>query len=173
MSETNVMREVRIEKVVVNIGVGEAGDRLAKAERVMEQLTNVKPTRTIATRGNRDWGVRPGQQIGVKATLRGETAETFLKAALWVRTNKVPDYSFDKQGNLSFGIPDHTDFENMRYDPDTGVFGLDIAVVFARPGRRVRDRRVRPARIGKAHRVSKEEAMQVMQGLGAEVVQTV
>lgn len=172
MSETNVMRQVRIEKVIVNIGVGEAGDRLVKAERVLSELTGKRPTRTRAKSASRDWGVRRGQEIGVKVTLRGEDAEKFIKAALWVRNNRIPDYSFDDQGNLSFGVTDHTDFQAMKYDPETGVFGMDIAVVFTRPGRRVRDRRIRPARIGKEHRVTAEEAMEIMKQLGAEVVQT-
>lgn len=169
---TNVMRKPTIKKVIVNIGVGEAGDRLVKAERVLSDLTKAQPTRTLAKRANRDWGLRRGQEIGVKVTLRGEAATDFLKEALWVRTNKIPDYSFDDQGNLSFGITDHTDFRNMKYDPDTGVFGLDVSVVFARPGRRVQERRIRPTKVGRSHRVTVEEAMALMEEIGAEVVHT-
>ena len=170
---TNVMRTPTIEKVVVNIGVGEAGERLIKAEEVIQDVTGAQAVRTRAKRGARDWGVRRGQPIGVKVTLRGEDAEEFLKKALWARNNQIADYSFDDNGNLSFGITDHTDFKHMKYDPDTGIFGLDIAVVIERPGSRIKRRRIRPAKVPKDHKVTREEAMQVMTELGAEVIEFV
>ncbi len=76
------MRQPRVEKVVVNIGVGEAGERLVKAQKVLEMVTKQKPVITIAKVTNRDLGVREGMPIGCKVTLRGERAETFLKKAL-------------------------------------------------------------------------------------------
>ncbi|MFO1533900.1 MAG: 50S ribosomal protein L5, partial [Thermoplasmatota archaeon] len=65
------MRQARIEKVVVNIGVGEGGDKLLKAEKVMEMVTGAKPARTLSKVANRDWGLRVGGPIGVRVTLRG------------------------------------------------------------------------------------------------------
>lgn len=174
MSEsTNVMRQVRVEKVVVNIGVGEAGERLVKAEEVLKEVTDATPIRTRATRGAREWGVRRGQPIGVKVTLRGEEALTFIKEALWARNNQLADYSFDDNGNVSFGVADHTDFKKMKYDPEIGIFGMDVAVVIERPGTRVKRRRIRPSQVGDGHRVTREEAMDIMRDLGAEVIEFV
>ncbi len=115
MSE--MMRRPKIEKVVINIGVGEAGERLAKAQKVLQMLTEQVPMVTHAKVTNRDLGVRFGMPIGCKVTLRGEVAEDFLKRALSIRENRVATYSFDKEGNLSFGISDYTDFAGMKYDP--------------------------------------------------------
>lgn len=164
MAETeNVMRRVDIEKVVANIGVGEAGERLLKAEALLEELTGGQPVRTRAGKKGREFGIRQGSEVGVKVTLRGEKARTFLDEALWTREHRLPGWSFDDNGNVSFGVDDHTDFEKMRYDPDVGIFGLDVAVVLERPGARVKRRRLRPSKVGKEHRVHWEDAMDFME----------
>lgn len=164
------MREVRIEKVTVNIGVGEAGDQLQKAEDVLTQVTGAQPVRTRARRSSREWGVREGQEIGVKVTLRDEQAAEFLKKCFYVRNDILPDYSFDDGGNLSFGIADHTDFKDMKYNPDVGVFGMDVAVTLSRPGSRVRRRRIRPKTVPNNHRVSRQEAIEFIKDtFGIEV----
>ena len=155
---TEVMRQPRIEKVSVNIGVGEAGERLVKAQKVLEMVTGQKPRVTIAKVTNRDLGVREGMPIGCMVTLRGERAEVFLKRALWVRENRVAMWSFDPEGNLSFGISDYTDFEGMKYDPEIGIFGMDVNVVICRPGRRVARRRIMQRRIPHTHRMTRQEA---------------
>ena len=167
----NPMRVPRIHKVVVNIGVGEGGDKLVKAERVVEMVTGVKPARTLSKVANRDWGLRVGAPIGVRVTLRGEEADAFLRKALDIRQFKVPDYSFDDGGNLNFGVSDYTDFPGMRYDPEIGIFGMDIAVVIERPGGRVRRRRLLSRKVPKEHKVSREEAMELMrQKFNIEVI---
>jgi large subunit ribosomal protein L5 len=159
---TNPMRMPRIEKVVVNIGVGEGGDKLQKAEKVMEMVTGKKPSRTLSKVANRDWNLRVGAPIGVRVTLRGDDAVAFVKKALDIRQYKVPDYSFDDGGNLNFGVPDYTDFPGQKYDPEIGIFGMDIAIVIARPGNRVKNRRLEKRRIPAEHKVSRQEAMQLM-----------
>jgi large subunit ribosomal protein L5 len=155
----NPMRVPRIEKIVVNIGVGEGGEKLQKAERVMEMVTGVQPSRTLSKVANRDWGLRVGAPIGVRVTLRAEDAEAFLRKALDIRQFKIPDYSFDDGGNLNFGVADYTDFPGMKYDPEIGIFGMDIAVVIARPGNRVKSRRLLSRKIPREHKVTREEAM--------------
>jgi len=169
---SDVMRAPFIEKVVVNIGVGEAGERLNKAQKVLNMLTKQKPMVTTAKVTNRDLGVRDGMPIGCKVTLRGEAAEAFLRKALAIRENRVASYSFDPEGNLSFGISDYTDFEGMKYDPEIGIFGMDISVVFHRPGYRVAKRRIMAKRIPKEHRMTREEAQAFMrEKFNVEVVE--
>jgi large subunit ribosomal protein L5 len=170
MSE--VMRQPRVEKVTVNIGVGEAGDRLTKAQKVLEMVTGQKPKITIAKITNRDLGVREGMPIGCKVTLRGGRAEEFLKKALWIRENRVALYSFDPEGNLSFGISDYTDFEGMKYDPEIGIFGMDVNVCISRPGRRVARRKVLKRKLPHVHRMTRAEAANFMrQKYNLEVVE--
>ncbi len=158
----NPMRKIQIDKVVVNIGVGEAGEKLRRAEKVIDILTGAKPVHLKSKKTIRDFNIRKGLPIGIKVTLRGKKAEEFLKKALWVRDYKVPNYSFDAQGNLNFGISDYTEFEGVKYDPEIGIFGMDISVVFKRPGYRVSRRRIKRAKVPMRHRVQREEAMQYM-----------
>jgi large subunit ribosomal protein L5 len=167
----NSMRNIMIDKVVINIGVGEAGEKLMKAEKVLELLTHCKPIRTLARTTNKDLGIRKGMPIGCKVTLRGKDTIDFLKEAIWVKNNRIADYSFDSEGNFSFGIADYTDFKELKYDPDIGIFGLDISVTLARKGSRVKNRRRARGKIPRHHRISPEEAKKfVKTKLNVEVV---
>lgn len=154
----NPMTAPRIAKVTVNIGVGEGGEKLQKAEKVLAKLTGAKPVRTVGKELNRELGVRPGEPIGCKVTLRGDEAESFVKRALYSRKNKIYEYSFDNQGNLQFGIADYTNFEGERYDPDVGVFGMDVCITLEKPGARIKHRRLLTRSVPAHHRVSREEA---------------
>src|SRR5688572_27045014 len=152
------MTSPRIAKVTVNIGVGEGGEKLQKAEKVLAKLTGHKPVRTLGKELNRELGVRLGEPIGCKVTLRGPDAESFVKRALYTRKNKVYDYSFDNQGNLQFGVTDYTNFEGERYDPDIGVFGMDVCITLEKAGYRIKHRRLVASKVPPHHRVTREEA---------------
>ena len=150
----------KIEKITVNIGVGEAGERLKKAETVIKNICEQKPVQTLSKTTNKDLGLRKRMPIGCKVTLRGKKADEFLKQALSTRENKIADYSFDDQGNLSFGIPDHTLFKSQKYNPNIGIFGMDVCITMKRPGFRVKERRIARRHIPHKHRVSREETME-------------
>tara|TARA_B110000495_G_C22706583_1_gene415693 strand:- start:20 stop:547 length:528 start_codon:yes stop_codon:yes gene_type:complete len=160
MSETvNPMFTPRITKIVVNIGVGEGGDRLTNAEKVLKLVTGLEPVRTLGKQQNRDLKVRIGFPIGCKATMRDpDTIKKFLTDAFWVRENIIPSWNFDRTGNLSFGIPDYTDFPDQKYNPDIGIFGMDINIVLERPGHRVSHRRRRSAKVAQSHRTNADDA---------------
>jgi large subunit ribosomal protein L5 len=160
----NPMREVQIDKVVVNIGVGEAGDKLLRAQKVLESLTGQKAIQTLSKSTNRDFGIRQGMPIGAKVTLRGERADRFLREAFYARNNVLFRYTFDRQGNFSFGVADYTDFKGVKYDPDIGLFGMDVSVTLRRPGYRVARRRVRRRRIPHRHRTTPQEAVDYVTG---------
>jgi len=162
----------KIEKVTINIGVGEAGERLNKAESVIKSLTNHKPIQTLSKTTNKDWGLRKRMPIGCKVTLRGKDADEFLKEALSTRENKIADYSFDEQGNISFGIPDHTLFKSQKYDPKIGIFGMDVCITMKKPGYRVKKRRISRAHIPSRYTVNKDETMKFFQdNFNVEVIQ--
>ncbi len=169
---SNPMRTIRIEKVVVSIGVGEAGERLVKAKQVLKMVTGRTPVETTSRTTNKDLGIRVGMPIGTKVTLRKKRAEEFFKAAMWVRENRIAGYSFDQEGNCSFGVADYTDFPNQRYDPEIGIFGMSVCVSLARPGKRVQSRRKAPRRVPVVHRITREEAKAFLRGVyGIEVVE--
>ncbi len=169
---TNPMRAISVEKVVVNIGVGEAGEKLLKAQKVLGLVTGQKAVQTLSRSTIRDWGIRRNMPIGARVTLRGDAAVQFLRKAIAIRSNRLAAYSFDPHGNFSFGIPDYTDFEGMKYDPEIGVFGMDISVALKRPGWRVAERKLAPRKIPKSHRITHEEGISFVRStFNAEVVE--
>jgi large subunit ribosomal protein L5 len=165
------MRMLSVTKVTVNIGVGQSGDRLEKAEKVLGGLTSCKPVRTVSRSAIRDWNLREGQPIGVKVTIRGDEAIAFVKRALWTRNFRVAEWSFDREGNLNFGVPDHTSFEGQKYNPEIGIFGMDIAVTVERPGFRIKHRSRLTRSVPRSHRVTREESQAFLKEvLGMEIV---
>jgi large subunit ribosomal protein L5 len=153
----NPHRAIRVIKIVVNAGVGESGENRTKAERVLQMVTHQKPVPTRSHSTNRDFGIRKGQEIGAKVTLRGATAVDFLTRAFEARDRQLDVDSIDRSGNFSFGIADYTDFTGMKYDPQIGIHGMDIAVEVGRAGYRVRARRVRARPIPRSIRATAAE----------------
>jgi large subunit ribosomal protein L5 len=151
------MREPRIEKVVVHMGVGEGGRSLADAEDILQELTEQQPVRTQATATEPEWDIREGEPIGAKVTLRGEDGEEFLERALPIAD--VSPSQFDETGNFSFGVNEHTDFPSQEYDPNVGIYGLDVTVNLVRPGYRVSKRDKVTRSIPSNHRLTPADAI--------------
>ena len=168
----NPMYKPRLAKVTVNISVGAATERLSKAMKVLEELTGQKPVPRRAKRTIKDFGIRKGENIAAKVTLRGEKAVTFLKKALEAVNFRLKASSFDEYGNVSFGIKEHITIPGVKYDPEIGVFGMDVAITIERPGYRIlRRKRCRKKHIPRRHRVSKEEAMVFLhKEFGVEII---
>ncbi|WP_435359056.1 50S ribosomal protein L5 [Haloarchaeobius sp. DFWS5] len=156
-AEFHEMRTPTIEKVVVHMGVGEGGRKLQNAEGILEAVTGQQSVRTQAKATLPDFGIREGDPIGAKVTLRGESAREFLDTALPLAT--VTPSQFDETGNFSFGVEEHTDFPSQEYDPNVGIFGLDVTVNLVRPGYRVNKRDKRSRQIPANHRLDPEDAV--------------
>jgi large subunit ribosomal protein L5 len=153
------MRNPVVDKIVVHMGVGESGQRLVDAEGILGQITGQTVIRAYARRTLPAFGIKKNEPIGCKVTLRGETAETFLQTALDIVDKSLSVSQFDANGNVSFGIEEHTDFPGMKYDPKIGIFGMDISVIVNRPGYRISRRRVAKSKIPSSHRITKEDTM--------------
>jgi len=165
------MLKPRIEKVVVNLNVGKSGEPLEKAFQVLKELTNQTPVKKKAKKTIRDFGIRQGEPIACVVTLRKQRAIDFLKKVLPVVDNKISRSSFDKQGNFAFGIKEHIEIAGVKYDPDVGIFGMDVCVSMSRPGYRVKNRRKEKAHIGSKHVLTPEEAIVFAKHtLGVEIV---
>lgn len=161
-AEENIMRSIKIDKVIVHIGVGTSGERLEKARTLLETLTGMKPIEGKAKKTIRDFGIRKREPISVRVTLRGNAAVEFLKKALEAVDFKLRASSFDEYGNFGFGIKEHIQLPDVKYDPEIGIFGMDIIVRLSRPGYRVALRKRKRSKIGSKHRVTKEAAIEFM-----------
>lgn len=153
----NPMQNIRIEKITLNIGCGEAGEKIDKAKKLLEVLTAKKVVIT-ATHKRTTFGMAKGRPIGCKVTLRGKDAEEFFKKALDAVDFKLSKNVFDRQGSFSFGVKEHISIPGVRYDPDIGIFGMDVCVSLERPGFRIKRKKI-PKKIGKKHLIKPEEAM--------------
>ncbi|HTX61591.1 MAG TPA: 50S ribosomal protein L5 [Methanobacterium sp.] len=159
----NPMQEVKISKATINIGVGESGEKLARAEKLLTSITNQKPVRTYSKVTNPEFGIRKGQPIACKVTLRDEKADEAIKLILNGIGNNLSSKQFDRNGNVSFGIEEHIDIPGMRYDPDIGIFGMSISVTFEKPGYRIKKRKIQRKKIPQKHQVNPEETQVFMQ----------
>jgi large subunit ribosomal protein L11e len=154
----NPMCKLRIEKLVVNICVGESGDKLVRAGKVLSQLTDQTGVNGRARLTVRTFSIRRNEEISVFATVRGAKAKEILENALKVKEFELRENNFSDTGSFGFGIDEHIDL-GIKYDPAIGIFGMDIYVQLARPGYRVSNRRARTGKVGRNHRVTKQEAM--------------
>jgi large subunit ribosomal protein L5 len=158
--QENPMRKIRVGKVVVNIGLGKSGEAIERGKKVLEQITGQTPTQTRAKRSVRDFGIHKGEPIGVVVTVRGEKATPLIEKLLTAKEKKLNESCFDPRGSVSFGIREHIEIPGIRYDPATGILGMNISILLERPGFAVARRGRRTSRVGRRHLVSREEAIQ-------------
>ncbi len=134
----NIMQVPRIEKVVVNIGVGEALDNAKALDAAVTDLTTIagqKPVITKARKSIANFKLREGRAIGVKVTLRGERMWSFLDRLINIALPRVRDFrgvspnSFDGRGNYTLGLREQLIFPEINYDKIDKVRGLEVTIV--------------------------------------------
>jgi large subunit ribosomal protein L5 len=134
----NVMQVPRVQKVVVNIGVGEALDNAKALDAAVEDMTKIvgqKPVITQARKSIANFKLREGRQIGVKVTLRGERMWSFLDRLMNVALPRVRDFrgispnSFDGRGNYTLGLREQLVFPEIDYDKIDKIRGLEVSIV--------------------------------------------
>ena len=157
--EENVMRNIQIDKLVINCCVGEPGDKLTKATKVLKDLSGQEPVLNQAKITIRSFSIRRGDKIAAHVSIRGDKAKDILERGLKVKDFQLKKDSFSNNGTFGFGIQEHIDL-GLRYDPYTGIFGMDFFVVLKRPGARVARRKHGKGKVGNNQTISKEEAQE-------------
>lgn len=163
------MLNISIDKITLNMGAGGPGEKLEKSKKLLEKVSGEKSVITKALKRS-TFGVAKGRQIGVKVIIRGAKAEELLKRILEASGNKVKLSQFDDHGNLSIGVHEYIDVPGMKYDPTIGIMGFDVAVTLKRAGYSVSRRRIKPAKVGKSHLITREQAVEWAKTMGAEIV---
>ncbi|WP_425445973.1 50S ribosomal protein L5 [Dethiothermospora halolimnae] len=134
----NIMQVPKLEKVIVNMGVGEAKDNPKSLETAVEELkeiTGQKPVITKAKKSVSNFKIREGMPVGCKVTLRGEKMYYFLDKLMNIALPRVRDFrgvspkSFDGRGNYALGIKEQLIFPEIEYDKIDKIRGFDIIVV--------------------------------------------
>jgi large subunit ribosomal protein L5 len=159
---TNIMKEIRIEKVTLNIGAGKEQANLNKAIKVIKDITGIEPVKTITKKRIAGWCLRPGLPIGCKLTLRKTQIPEILKRLLSAKDNILSQKSFDNCGNISFGIAEYIDIPGTKYDPKIGIMGLQICITLTRPGFRIKKRKLNVSKLGHDHKITKQESIDFM-----------
>ena len=133
----SVMAVPRLEKLVLNVGLGEAKDDQKLLDTVVEELaaiTGQKPTITRAKKSVANFKIREGMPVGVKVTLRGNLMREFLYKLINITLPRIRDFrgvsakAFDGRGNYSLGIREHIVFPEIDYDKVDKIRGMDIIV---------------------------------------------
>ena len=129
------------------------------AAKDLEDLSGQKPVYSRARFTIRSFGIKRNEKMAVHVTIRGDKAEEILDRGLKVKDKELKKKNFSATGNFGFGIQEHIDL-GMKYDPYTGIFGMDFYVVLRRSGTRVSLRKRCRSRLGAPQRISKEDAME-------------
>jgi len=154
MSEENPMREVKIEKVILSIGGIE--EALDKGEKLLKMLTGKKPSRRKSKKRIPTLGVRPGLEVGVMVTLRGEKAEELLERLFATIDNQIKKKQIS-ENTFSFGIKEYIEIPGVEYQRDVGIMGFDVTVSFSRAGKRVTLKKIKKGKLPKKQHISEEE----------------
>lgn len=135
---TSVMQVPKIEKIVINMGVGEAVTNSKVLDTAVEELTAIAGQKPVITRAKKSiagFKLREGMPIGSKVTLRGERMYDFLDKLISVSLPRVRDFrgvskkSFDGRGNYTLGVKEQLIFPEIDYDKVNKVRGMDIVIV--------------------------------------------
>jgi len=134
---TNEMQVPRLDKIVINMGVGEATADSKKLTSAMEALTAIAGQKPVATKARKSiaaFKLREGMSVGAKVTLRKDQMYEFLDRLVTIALPRVKDFrglngkSFDGRGNYAMGIKEHIVFPEINYDQIDQIWGMDIVV---------------------------------------------
>ena len=170
-SNSSKMREIRINKVTLNIGCGDDKQAIERAKKLLEILATGKPVITRSKKRS-TFNVTKGKPLGVKVTIRNKEAEEFLKKAIGAVENNIRKGQIDSDGNVNIGIKEYIEIPGIKYAHEVGMLGLGVSATLERAGFRIKKRRVQKKILPKNHKLNREEVADwLAQRFGANIVQ--
>lgn len=152
---SNPMRDISIDKVIINIGTGSDEQKQKNAKKLIGIITGMKPTDGISKKRNPAFKIIKGTKIGAYVTVRKDP-DKLVRRLLEAVDTKVKESSIS-DNTLSFGINEYIDINGIKYDPTVGMLGMNVNISFRRKGLRVAERKVRRGRIPRKHRIIPRE----------------
>ena len=133
----NVHQIPKLQKIIINFGLGESASNSKTLERAIEELANISGQKTVITRARKSiagFKLREGAPIGIKVTLRSEKMYNFFSKLVNIAMPRIRDFqgisrkSFDGKGNYTFGIKEQIIFPEIKYDQVDAIRGMDITI---------------------------------------------
>jgi len=153
--EENKMREIEIEKMVLNCGGTE--DKLEKSVKLLGMITKEKVYRKKATKRIPAFGISPGKEAGCKVTIRNkEQIKDLLRRFFAALDNQIHKKQIT-ENHLSFGVREYIEIPGLEYNRDIGILGFEASLVFKRKGKRIKMKKIKQGRLPKKQQVTKEE----------------
>lgn len=168
----NPMRDILVDKLVINIGTGSEQNVNANAKRLLELITQRKPSTSVSKKRLPSFKISKGQAIGAFVTVRGADVTPLVKRLFDSVDNKIKESSVTNN-SLSFGIHEYIDISGVKYDPKIGMLGMNVNLSFRRRGVRVTERKRKKGTIPNKHRIVTPEEIRefVKKNYDVEVVQ--
>lgn len=166
----NPMREIEIEKLVINCGGIE--DKLEKSVKLLKMITDRKVYQIKSTKRIPTFGISPGKKSGCKVTIRDkEKISGLIKRFFAALDNEIKRKQV-KQNQVSFGIKEYIEVPGLEYDREIGILGFEASLVFKRKGKRVKIRKIKRGKYPKRQSVTEQEIIDfLIKNFGLEVVE--
>ena len=155
----NIMRQIKIEKVVLS--VGGIGEGLEKGVKLLNFLTGRKIAKISSKKRIPAFNIRPGLEVGAVVTLRKDYEELLKK--LFVTIDKTLKKKQVSENNFSFGIKEYIEIPGIEYQREIGIIGFDVTIVFKRAGRRIKLRKAKKGKMPARQVITKEEIIKFME----------
>lgn len=150
------MRQIKLAKVVLHCSTSDQKE-LERCIKLLKLISgNKKPVKTFAKKRIPAFKIRPGLPIGCKVTIRGGAKEILATVLTGIPHLSKENFT---GGQLSFGIHEYIEIPSIQFQRDIGILGFDITAVLERPGFNIRKRKGKKGRVGKTHRITKEETI--------------
>jgi len=157
----NNMREIEIEKLVLNCGGTE--DKLERSVNLLKKITDRKVQRLQSTRRIPAFGISPKKQSGCKVTMRNKGQIKDLLMKFFAALDNTISAKQITENHVSFGIKEYIEIPGLSYEREIGILGFEASVVFKRKGKRVKMKKIKRGRLPKKQQVTKEEITEYLE----------